>query len=44
MIVQRLTNSFPADRLSKAFTNLGRILKTQHNLRYLTDANLMQMV
>nr|WP_242688548.1 transposase [Photorhabdus tasmaniensis] len=24
MIVERLTNSFPSDRLSKAFTNLGR--------------------
>jgi Tn3 transposase DDE domain-containing protein len=23
VIVQRLTNSFPADRLAKAFTNLG---------------------
>ncbi|WP_299492184.1 Tn3 family transposase [Acaryochloris sp. IP29b_bin.137] len=39
-----MTNSFPADRLSKAFTNLGQILKTQYILRYLTDANLMQMV
>jgi TnpA family transposase len=30
VIVQRLTNSFPSDRLSKAFTNLGRIIKTQY--------------
>jgi TnpA family transposase len=37
VIVQRLTNSFPSDRLSKAFTNLGRIIKTQYILRYLTD-------
>jgi len=44
VIVQRLTNSFPADRLSKAFTNLGRILKTQYILRYLTDPNLRQTV
>jgi len=29
VIVQRLTNSFPADRLSKAMTNLGRIIKTE---------------
>ena len=43
-IVQRLTNSFPADRLSKAFTNLGRILKTQYILRYLTDPGLRQTV
>lgn len=44
VIVQRLTNSFPADRLSKAFTNLGRILKTQYILRYLSDPNLRQTV
>ena len=44
VIVQRLTNSFPADRLSKAFTNLGRILKTQYILRYLTDPVLRQTV
>lgn len=44
VIVQRLTNSFPADRLSKAFTNLGRILKTQYILRYLTDPALRQTV
>jgi TnpA family transposase len=44
IIVQRLTNCFPADRLSKAFTNLGRILKTQYILRYLTDLNLRQTV
>jgi TnpA family transposase len=29
VIVQRLTNSFPADRLSRAMTNLGRMIKTQ---------------
>lgn len=44
VIVQRLTNSFPADRLSKAFTNLGRILKTQYILRYITDPSLRQTV
>lgn len=44
VIVQRLTNRFPADRLSKAFTNLGRILKTQYILRYLTDLSLRQTV
>lgn len=44
VIVQRLTNSFPADRLSKAFTNLGRILKTQHILRYLADPQLRQTI
>jgi TnpA family transposase len=40
VIVQRLTNSFPSDRLSKAFTNLGRIIKTEYILRYITDPAL----
>jgi TnpA family transposase len=44
VIVQRLTNSFPSDRLSKAFTNLGRILKTEYILRYLTDPELGRTV
>ena len=44
VVVQRLTSSFPADRLSKAFTNLGRIIKTQYVLRYLTDKRLRQTV
>ncbi len=44
VVVQRLTNRFPSDRLSKAFTNLGRIIKTQYILRYLTDPNLRRTV
>ncbi|MDH5561956.1 MAG: Tn3 family transposase, partial [Deltaproteobacteria bacterium] len=44
IVVQRLLNRFPADRLSKAFTNLGRILKTQYILRYLTQPQLRRMV
>ncbi len=44
IVVQRLINSFPSDRLSKAFTHLGRILKTQYILRYLTDADLRRSV
>jgi len=44
IVVQRLLNSFPADRLSKAFTNLGRIIKTQYILRYLTDPELRRTV
>jgi len=43
-VVQRLTSSYPSDRLSKAFTNLGRIIKTQYILRYLTDPELRRMV
>jgi len=37
VIVQRLPNSCPADRLAKALTNLGRIIKTPYILRSLTD-------
>jgi TnpA family transposase len=44
VIVQRLTNSFPSDRLSKAFTNLGRIIKTEYILRYITDPVLRRTV
>jgi TnpA family transposase len=44
VVMQRLTNSFPADRLSRAFTNLGRIIKTQYILRYLTDESLRRVV
>ena len=44
VVVQRLTNSFPSDRLSKAFTNLGRIIKTEYILRYISDQNLRRTV
>lgn len=44
IIVRRLTNSFPADRLSRAFTNLGRIIKTEYILRYITDKPLRRTV
>ncbi|EJG8054825.1 Tn3 family transposase, partial [Escherichia coli] len=44
VIVERLTNSFPSDRLSKAFTNLGRIIKTEYILRYITDKKLRRTV
>lgn len=44
VIVQRLANSSPSDRLTKAFTNLGRIIKTEYILRYLTDKELRQTV
>lgn len=44
VIVQRLTRSYPTDRLSKAFTNLGRIIKTEYILRYLTDVDLRRAV
>jgi len=44
VIVQRLVSSFPSDRLSKAFTNLGRIIKTEYILRYITDPALKRTV
>ncbi|MEM7132095.1 MAG: Tn3 family transposase [Chloroflexota bacterium] len=44
VIVQRLTSSYPSDRLSKAFTHLGRIIKTEYILRYLTDPDLRRTV
>jgi len=44
IIVQRLTSSGPADRLTRAFINFGRIIKTQYILRYLTDCDLRKMV
>lgn len=44
VVVERLINSYPSDRLSKAFTHLGRIIKTQYILRYLTDPQLRQTV
>jgi TnpA family transposase len=44
VIVQRLMNGSPSDRLSKAFRNLGRIIKTQYILRYITDKKLRRKV
>jgi len=44
VIVQRLTSSSPSDRLTKAFTSLGRIIKTEYILRYLTDPALRRTV
>jgi TnpA family transposase len=44
VIVQRLTNSSPSDRLSKAFINLGRLIKTEYILRYITDRDLRRTV
>ncbi len=44
VVVQRLTSSGPADRLTRAFINLGRIIKTEYILQYLTDKDLRQTV
>ena len=44
VIVQRLTNRFPADRLSKAVPNLGRLIKPQYIVRSLPDRALRRTV
>jgi len=45
IIVERLmNNSSPSDRLSQAFTNLGRLIKTQYIIRYLSDSELRRTV
>lgn len=44
VILQRLARRCSADRLSKAFTALGRIIKTTYILRYLTDPELRHRV
>jgi TnpA family transposase len=41
-IVRRLSKG--NDRLSKAFTHLGRLLKTQHIITYVTDENLRNRI
>jgi TnpA family transposase len=45
IIVERLmNNSSPSDRLSQAFTNLGRLIKTQYIIRYMSDPELRRTV
>lgn len=44
LIVKRLINNFPSDRLSKSFTNLVRIIKTEYILHYITDKDLRRTV
>lgn len=39
-IIRRLSNGGPSDRLTKAFTQLGRLIKTEYILRYLTEPEL----
>src|SRR4051812_31945729 len=39
-LLNKTANSFPSDRLSKAFTNIGIIIKTEYILRYITDQKL----
>jgi TnpA family transposase len=44
VIVQRLANSSSSDRLARALTALGRVVKTIFILRYLADADLRSHV
>lgn len=44
MIIQRLANSSPSDRLAKALTALGRAVKTIYILRYIQDEHLRSRV
>ena len=43
-IIRRLLKGSPSDKLSKAFTQLGRLLKTEYILQYLTDSDLRDKV
>ena len=44
LIVQRLANSSPSDRLAKALTMLGRVVKTIYILKYLNEEDLRHRV
>jgi TnpA family transposase len=44
VVVERLAGAAPADRLAKALTAYGRIIKTIHILRYIQDEKLRRAV
>ena len=44
VVLQRLINAAPADRLAKALTALGSLVKTIHILRYIHHAPLRQAI
>ena len=44
VVLQRLINASPADRLARALTALGRLVKTIFILRYVADAALRRRV
>jgi TnpA family transposase len=44
VVMQRLTNASPADRVAKALTALGRLAKTTHILRYIHEEPLRQRI
>ncbi|WP_242604772.1 Tn3 family transposase [Legionella busanensis] len=43
-IIRRFSKGSPYDKLSKAFTQLGRILKTEYILQYISDSDLRDKV
>ena len=44
VVMQRLINASPADRVAKALTTLGRLAKTIHILRYIHDEPLRRAI
>ncbi len=44
VVLQRLANASPADRVAKALTTLGRIIKTIYILRYIHEESLRRRV
>ena len=44
VVLQRLANASPADRVAKALAALGRIIKTIYILRYIHEDNLRRRV
>ena len=44
VVLQRLTASSPSDRVAKALTALGRLVKTRNILRYLHDEPLRRRI
>ena len=44
VVVQRLANSSPSDRLAKALTMLGRVVKTIYILKYFNEEDLRHRV
>jgi TnpA family transposase len=40
VVLQRLANASPADRVAKALTTFGRIVKTIYILRYIHEEDL----
>jgi TnpA family transposase len=43
-IIRRLSRGAPSDKVCKAFSHLGRILKTEYILQYITDSSLRDRV